>query len=79
MRSSPRTSSPTYGLESTPERSRALQRVLTGDSSGAVTLEGDQPAHLRHAQFAITMEIYTEVSSAATRAGLKRLSESLEG
>ncbi|NDL60979.1 site-specific integrase [Phytoactinopolyspora mesophila] len=33
---------------------------------------------LRHAQFAVTMEIYTEVSSEATQAGLKRLGESLE-
>ena len=34
-------------------------------------------AILRHAQFAITMEIYTEVSDAATRAGLMKLGESL--
>lgn len=34
---------------------------------------------LRHADFSITMEIYTEVSSEATRAGLKRLGDSLEG
>jgi len=34
-------------------------------------------AILRHAQFAITMEIYTEVSVAATRAGLMKLGESL--
>lgn len=34
-------------------------------------------AILRHAQFAITMEIYTEVSSQATRDALKRLGESL--
>ncbi|GIE92313.1 site-specific integrase [Actinoplanes regularis] len=33
---------------------------------------------LRHAQFSITMEIYTVVSSAATRAALKKLGESLE-
>jgi integrase len=33
---------------------------------------------LRHAQFSITMEIYTVVSSAATRAALKRLGEALE-
>lgn len=32
---------------------------------------------LRHAQFAITMEIYTQVSSAQTREALKRLGESL--
>jgi integrase len=32
---------------------------------------------LRHAQFAITMEIYSEVSSAATREALKKLGEAL--
>jgi hypothetical protein len=32
---------------------------------------------LRHTQIAVTMEIYTEVSSPATRAALKRLGESL--
>jgi hypothetical protein len=32
---------------------------------------------LRHAQFSLTMEIYTQVSSAQTRAALKRLGESL--
>ena len=36
-------------------------------------------AILRHAQFAITTEIYTVVSSAATRAALKKLGESLDG
>lgn len=35
-------------------------------------------AILRHAQFAITMEIYTEVSDEATREGLKKLGDSLE-
>jgi hypothetical protein len=34
---------------------------------------------LRHAQFSITMEIYTLVSSKATRQALKRLGESLDG
>ena len=34
-------------------------------------------AILRHAQFAITMEVYTEVSDAATRAGLMKLGDSL--
>jgi hypothetical protein len=33
---------------------------------------------LRHAQFAITMEIYTVVSSPATRDALKKLGEALE-
>jgi integrase len=34
---------------------------------------------LRHADFAITMEIYTHVSSEQTRDALKRLSDSLDG
>lgn len=34
---------------------------------------------LRHAQFAVTMEIYARASSAATREALKRLGESLDG
>ena len=33
---------------------------------------------LRHAQFSITMEIYTQVSSDQTREALKRLGESLD-
>jgi integrase len=33
---------------------------------------------LRHAQFAITMEIYSQVSSAATREALKGLGEALD-
>jgi integrase len=36
-------------------------------------------AILRHARFSITMEIYTQVSSAATREALKRLGDSLDG
>lgn len=35
-------------------------------------------AILRHAQFGVTMEIYSEVSDEATRAGLKKLGDSLE-
>jgi integrase len=34
---------------------------------------------LRHANFKVTMEIYSQASSAATRAALKRLGESLGG
>lgn len=34
---------------------------------------------LRHADFDITMEIYTQVSSKQTRDALKRLGESLDG
>jgi hypothetical protein len=33
---------------------------------------------LRHAQFSITVEIYTVVSSATTREALKKLGESLD-
>jgi integrase len=36
-------------------------------------------AILRHARFSITMEIYTQVSSKATREALKRLGDSLDG
>lgn len=32
---------------------------------------------LRHANFTVTMEVYTEVSSAQTRAALKKLGDSL--
>jgi len=35
-------------------------------------------AILRHARFSITMEIYTNVSTKATREALKRLGESLD-
>jgi integrase len=34
---------------------------------------------LRHSQIAVTMNIYTEVSSADTLAALKRLGDSLDG
>ncbi len=33
---------------------------------------------LRHAQFAVTMEIYTQVSSASTREALRKLGDSLD-
>ena len=33
---------------------------------------------LRHAQFSITMEVYTQVSSRQTREALKRLGEALD-
>ena len=34
---------------------------------------------LRHAQFSLMMEIYTQVSSKATRDALRKLGESLDG
>jgi len=34
---------------------------------------------LRHAQFSLTMEIYTQISSDKTRAALKKLGDSLDG
>ena len=34
---------------------------------------------LRHAQISVTMEIYAQASSKATRAALKRLEDSLHG
>jgi integrase len=36
-------------------------------------------AILRHADFSITMEVYAQVSSKATREALKRLGQSLDG
>jgi integrase len=36
-------------------------------------------AILRHAQFTVTMEIYTEVSDESTREALKKLGDSLGG
>jgi hypothetical protein len=38
---------------------------------------GQCAGHLLHAQFAITMEIYTEVSDEAARAGLKKPDDGL--
>ncbi len=34
---------------------------------------------LRHAQISVTMEVYAQASSRATRAALKRLGDSLDG
>jgi hypothetical protein len=34
---------------------------------------------LRHSQIAITMNVYSEVSSAETRTALRRLGEQLQG
>jgi len=34
---------------------------------------------IRHADFTVTMEIYTKVSSKATRDALRKLGESLDG
>jgi len=34
---------------------------------------------MRHADFAVTMEIYTKVRSNATREALRKLDESLDG
>jgi integrase len=36
-------------------------------------------AILRHSQITMTMDVYTQASTKATRAALKKLSESLEG
>lgn len=36
-------------------------------------------AIMRHSDFKVTMEIYAQASTKATREALKRLSESLEG
>ncbi|BCL16531.1 hypothetical protein GCM10017556_42700 [Micromonospora sagamiensis] len=63
---------------------RAGIRPITVHGAPAVTLLADLDVHprvamriLRHARFSVTMEIYTQVSSTATRDALKRLSDSL--
>jgi integrase len=65
----------------------AVRRITVHDARRTCgTLLADLDVHprvamqiLRHAQFSITMEIYTQVSSKATREALKRLGESLDG
>ncbi len=67
---------------------RAGVRKITVDDGRrtCVTLLVDLDVHpravmriLRHAQIAVTMEIYAQASSKATRAALKRLGDSLDG
>ncbi|HEY2984616.1 MAG TPA: site-specific integrase, partial [Jatrophihabitantaceae bacterium] len=63
----------------------AVRRIRVHDARHTcATLLADLDVHprvamqiLRHAQIAVTMEIYTEASSPATRAALKRLGDSL--
>jgi hypothetical protein len=50
-----------------------------GEADQPVVRGGDGQIVLRHARFSVTMEIYTQVSSTATREALKRLGESLDG
>lgn len=65
----------------------AVSRISVHDARRTcATLLADLDVHprvamqiLRHADFEITMEIYTQVSSKQTRDALKRLGESLEG
>jgi len=65
----------------------AVRRITVHDARRTCgTLLADLDVHprvamaiLRHAQFSITMEIYTQVSSKATRDALKRLGDSLDG
>src|SRR5213078_1276783 len=64
----------------------AVRRITVHDARRTCgTLLADLDVHprvamqiLRHAQFSITMEIYTQVSSQATRDALRRLGESLD-
>lgn len=64
-----------------------VQRISVHDARRTcASLLADLDAHprvamqiLRHANFDVTMEIYTQVSSKKTRDALKRLGESLEG
>lgn len=62
------------------------QVTAMDDRFGTHTLLVDLDVHprevmqiLRHAQIAVTMEIYAQASSRATRAALKRLGDSLNG
>ena len=65
----------------------AVRRITVHDARRTCgTLLADLDVHprvamaiLRHAQFSITMEIYTQASSKATRDALKRLGDSLDG
>lgn len=70
-----------------PGRATAADRslVVWQRRSRSALLLADLDVHprvamqiLRHVQFAITMEIYTVVSSAATRDALKRLGKVLD-
>jgi integrase len=66
-------------------RSAALRKITVHDARRTcATLLVDLDVHprvimqiLRHAEFAVTMEIYSQASSEATRAALRRLGESL--
>ncbi len=63
---------------------RAARSPCTTPGGPAATLLADLDVHprvamqiLRHADFSVTMEIYTQVSSKQTREALKKLGESL--
>jgi integrase len=67
------------------EKSR-VRKITVHDARTCASLLADLDIHprvamaiLRHARFSVTMEIYTQVSTKATRAALKRLGESLDG
>ena len=80
--------SPGYWRRSFQARCEAAgeRRIRVHDARHTcATLLADLDVHprvamaiLRHAQIAATMEIYTEASSPATRAALKRLGDSLQ-
>ena len=74
---------PRPGTAASLKRAYPASPSMTADAPAASIL-ADLDVHprvamaiLRHAQFAVTMEIYTEVSDAATRAGLKKLGDNL--
>ncbi len=68
-------------------RKAGVRRITVHDARRTCgTLLADLDVHprvamqiLRHAQFSLTMEIYTQVSSKATQDALKKLGESLDG
>ncbi len=68
-------------------RKTGVRKITVHDGRGTCpTLLVDLNVHprevmqiLRHAQIQLTMEIYAQASSKATRAALKRLGDSLDG
>jgi hypothetical protein len=62
---------------STISRNRPPDLPISDRCVQEVGRRGQCAGHLLHAQFAITMEIYTEVSDEAARAGLKKPDDGL--
>jgi hypothetical protein len=76
---------PRASLRQRGEADAPAARLCNGPQAGARRAERALDVHprvamqiLRHSRVAITMEIYTEVPSAATREALRRLGQWLE-